>query len=83
MPKTPAVHDAITRFEHSRVVEAIRLATATNVTRWSATCCANWRWISRSIGRIENNAFVFDFRCLEDESAFARNLSTLRRRERH
>lgn len=30
------------------------------------------------IGRIENDALIFDLRCLEDEPAFLRNLTTLR-----
>ena len=30
------------------------------------------------IGRVENDAFVLDLRCLEDEAAFVRNLATLR-----
>lgn len=34
------------------------------------------------IGRIERDALVLDFRCLEDESAFVRNLATLRLEER-
>jgi len=29
------------------------------------------------VGRIENDAFILDFRCLEDEAAFVRNLATL------
>jgi len=34
------------------------------------------------IGRIENDAFILDLRCLEDEAAFVRNLATLRTAER-
>ncbi|MGB3447305.1 MAG: L-seryl-tRNA(Sec) selenium transferase [Xanthobacteraceae bacterium] len=34
------------------------------------------------IGRVEHDALVLDFRCLEDESAFACNLATLRLEER-
>ena len=34
------------------------------------------------IGRIENDAFILDLRCLEDEAAFLRNLATLRTAER-
>jgi L-seryl-tRNA(Ser) seleniumtransferase len=33
------------------------------------------------IGRVENDAFVLDLRCLEDEAAFVRNLATLRIKE--
>jgi L-seryl-tRNA(Ser) seleniumtransferase len=33
------------------------------------------------IGRIENDAFVLDLRCLEDEDTFVRNLATLRTEE--
>jgi len=35
------------------------------------------------IGRIENDALVFDLRCLEDEAAFVRNLETLRIEKQH
>jgi L-seryl-tRNA(Ser) seleniumtransferase len=34
------------------------------------------------IGRIENDAFILDLRCLEDEDAFVRNLAALRTGER-
>jgi L-seryl-tRNA(Ser) seleniumtransferase len=30
------------------------------------------------IGRVENDAFILDLRCLEDEAVFVRNLATLR-----
>jgi L-seryl-tRNA(Ser) seleniumtransferase len=35
------------------------------------------------IGRVENDAFVLDLRCLDDEATFVRNLATLRIEERH
>jgi L-seryl-tRNA(Ser) seleniumtransferase len=34
------------------------------------------------IGRVENDAFILDLRCLEDEAVFVRNLATLRLEER-
>jgi L-seryl-tRNA(Ser) seleniumtransferase len=31
------------------------------------------------IGRIEDQALIFDLRCLEDEAGFVRNLAALKR----
>lgn len=62
---------------------ALRIAGTGGSGRVLAALVAAFRALDQPvIGRIENNAFVLDLRCLEDEAAFVRNLSTLRMGER-
>ena len=54
---------------------AIRPATARGAGRALTALAAAFRQLAIPvIGRIADNALIFDMRCLEDEAAFARNL---------
>jgi L-seryl-tRNA(Ser) seleniumtransferase len=58
---------------------AIRLVAARNRGRALATLATAFRRLPIPVvGRIENQAFVLDLRCLDDEPAFVRNLASLR-----
>ena len=58
---------------------ALRVRGERSSGRALATLVTAFRKLERPvIGRVENDAFVLDLRCLEDEAAFLRNLSTLR-----
>lgn len=58
---------------------ALRVRGAKSGGRALAALVTAFRELERPvIGRIENDAFVLDLRCLDDEAAFLRNLSTLR-----
>jgi L-seryl-tRNA(Ser) seleniumtransferase len=58
---------------------ALRVAAANGKGRALAALASAFRALDRPvIGRIENDALILDLRCLEDEDAFVRNLSTLR-----
>lgn len=62
---------------------ALRVAGAHGKGRALTALVGAFRALDRPvIGRIENDALVLDFRCLEDEAAFARNLAALRLDER-
>ncbi len=62
---------------------ALRVAGATGSGRALVALATAFRNLDQPvIGRIENNALVFDLRCLEDEAAFTRNLASLRMEER-
>lgn len=63
---------------------ALRATTTQGKGRALDALTAAFRNLDRPvIGRIENDAFMLDLRCLEDEAAFVRNLETLRLQERH
>ncbi|BEV45044.1 L-seryl-tRNA(Sec) selenium transferase [Afipia carboxidovorans] len=58
---------------------ALRPAGARSSGRALTALADGFRTLERPvIGRVENDAFVLDLRCLEDEAAFVRNLATLR-----
>lgn len=58
---------------------ALRVSGGRTSGRALAALVAAFRELERPvIGRVESDAFVLDLRCLEDEAAFLRNLSTLR-----
>ena len=58
---------------------ALRVRGAKSGGRALAALVTAFRELERPvIGRVENDAFVLDLRCLEDETTFLRNLSTLR-----
>jgi len=58
---------------------ALRVTAAHGKGRALAALASAFRALDRPvIGRIENDTFILDLRCLEDEDAFVRNLSTLR-----
>lgn len=62
---------------------ALRVAGTRGKGRRLAALAAALRALDQPvIGRIENDALILDLRCLEDEAAFVRNLSTLRTEER-
>jgi L-seryl-tRNA(Ser) seleniumtransferase len=62
---------------------ALRVAGTHGKGRALTALAAALRALDRPvIGRIENDAFMLDLRCLEDEAAFVRNLATLRVEER-
>jgi L-seryl-tRNA(Ser) seleniumtransferase len=61
---------------------ALRVAGTSRSGRVLAALVAAFRALDQPvIGRVENNALVLDLRCLENEAAFVRNLSTLRLQE--
>jgi L-seryl-tRNA(Ser) seleniumtransferase len=61
---------------------AVRATAARGTGRALAALAAAFRDLDRPvIGRIEDDAFVLDLRCLEDEAAFVRNLASLPRGE--
>jgi L-seryl-tRNA(Ser) seleniumtransferase len=58
---------------------AIRPAAARGAGRVLTALAASFRALPIPvIGRIESDALVFDFRCLEDEAQFISNLAQLR-----
>jgi L-seryl-tRNA(Ser) seleniumtransferase len=58
---------------------AVRGAEGRSSGRALAALAAAFRDLEKPvIGRIEDDAFMLDLRCLEDEAAFVRNLSSLR-----
>ena len=62
---------------------ALRVAGAKSSGRALAALVTAFRELERPvIGRVENDAFMLDLRCLEDEAGFLRNLSPLRIGER-
>jgi L-seryl-tRNA(Ser) seleniumtransferase len=62
---------------------ALRVAGTRGKGRALAALAAALRTLEQPvIGRVENDGFIMDFRCLEDEAAFVRNLATLRLEER-
>jgi L-seryl-tRNA(Ser) seleniumtransferase len=61
---------------------AMRVVNARGRGRALTALATAFRALERPvIGRIENDAFVLDLRCLEDEATFVRNLATLRTEE--
>jgi L-seryl-tRNA(Ser) seleniumtransferase len=61
---------------------ALRVAGTHGKGRALTALAAAFRALDRPvIGRVENDALMLDFRCLEDEATFARNLATLRLEE--
>ena len=57
---------------------AVRVAGTHGKGRALAALAAALRALDRPvIGRVEDDALILDFRCLEDEAVFARNLATL------
>jgi L-seryl-tRNA(Ser) seleniumtransferase len=62
---------------------ALRVTAARGKGRALMALATALRTLDRPvIGRVENDALIFDLRCLEDEAAFVRNLATLHIEER-
>ncbi len=62
---------------------ALRVAAAHGKGRALAALTHAFRTLDRPvIGRVEDDALMLDFRCLEDEALFSRNLAALRLTER-
>lgn len=62
---------------------ALRVAGTRGKGRALMALAAALRALDRPvIGRVENDAFIMDLRCLEDEAAFVHNLAILRSEER-
>jgi L-seryl-tRNA(Ser) seleniumtransferase len=62
---------------------ALRVAGTSDKGRALMALAAAFRTLHQPvIGRIENASLILDFRCLEDEAAFVRNLANLRLEER-